>query len=872
MIVRPGRAPHICLRCKNSLAKRPTGAASQVASQSTDSTHQNHLDKAAEAQDDGESYTSTQNLEGDVAKTDRFHGFRGMKKEEYREALKNEKTLGERAKVIVLRDSLLSLYNLGENQGRLPIQEAAHIDILGRLAEERGLVGQTEVDHNIDELRPTTGRQTWEEINELVRNMQEGFTMTQLNNYIEKFKQRRESERPEQEWIARKKDAGIMRVTPWVPGVSEAQDKFDHDILRGYLLESHTIKQRSIMRLLRECWMLYIPDLADGIGQFEVEFRKEDLELFLVGRTSVLDNIQSSYLNGEGEKLEAFRSRKVVRVTSPHVKKPFIVQEFEEALKRSRREHLNLACLVPPGDSKLTHRRVMRWMEKFFDSSTLQSLGELTNTSIVEGHRGALIISCIDDKEQALVSGVDVARRVLLSSCETAGRVERRLACESSSDKDGAFISTTIPDSLPWRHRLRDWVRWTAPTGKDERLPTTSDPEPAVQTAIRTSTSSPEVNGPQKVNVDKPSSSTSTAHAYWSDEYSTNISSVLGKVLHSSLARPPAPLGLVGFNQIHTFAAQAPNTSRIINKARLRMRGKGETTETLVLRFLPNPFHVVTHLAKGKYAKKRPFRKRPMGADAMTAFPAIEIRLFIDRQSKEEPKLKDVLAIVHEGTTDVMLPHNNIDLRFQQRTTCQMTPSGISKVITQYLEKCNFALRGRDSLQFPPSVKIPISKHLCRGAGFGLLGQELDFGGNEIMSQDVRDVPYLFAGLEIQRSLAFDYKDWVILYCSVEAGKAGGRRTELKLRPIRSGKIVDEKQFIDMAYQLAKEAGEPDLASTTGLKVGIRTVKGVPVRRVGSRKKPESEGFRLFDKVALDQTGSTVNWDDDEPGSSEDEG
>ncbi|KAK6586687.1 hypothetical protein PZA11_001744 [Diplocarpon coronariae] len=668
MIVRPGKTPHICLRCQNTLAKRSTGAAYQVASQSTDSKYQDHFDRDANAQDNRENYTSKQHSEEHLAITNRFHGHRGMKKEEYREAL-NERTLGKRAKVIVLRDSKLNLYDLGESQERLPIKKAAHIDILGRLAEERGLVGQREVDRNIDNFRPKNERQTWEEVNDILRKMQDGFTMTQVNRYIEEFK-RREDERPLREIRIHRSNAndGNMLVTPWAAGVSEIQDSLS--------------------------------------------------------------------------------------------------------------------------------------------------------------------------------------------------RVENRLASGPLSTKEGAFVSTTISDTLPWRHRLRDWVRWTAPTGKDEQMPAKiSDP----QSAIQPSASSPKVDRPQKVKVDKSSTSASTTHPYWRDDYFTNISAVLGKVLHSSLASPPAKLELGGYNQIHTFAAQAPNLSRVINKARLRMRNKDEKIETLVLRFTPNPFYIVTHAAKGKYAAKRPFKRRPIGAEAMTAFPAIEISLSIDRQAKEVAKLKDVLAIVHECKTDVMLPHNSIDLQFQQRTTCRMSHIGISKVIAKYLKECNFALHGRDSLQFPPSVKIPISKHLCRGAGFHLLGQELDSDGNQIKSEDVRDIPYLFAGLEIHQSLAFDYQDWVLLYSSIEAGKAGGRRAELKLRPIRAGQVADEKQFIDMAYQLANDAGEPDTASTTGLKVGIRAVKGAPVRRVGS------EDFRLFNKVALDRSGSKVYWDEAELESSGDE-
>ena len=103
-----------------------------------------------------------------------------------------------------------------------------------------------------------------------------------------------------------------------------------------------------------------------------------------MGNVSVLDHIHSDHLRHEDEKLEAFRKRSVIRVTASHVKKPFIVQEIESALRRARSVTIPLADLVPRSSDKVESRRVARWVDRNIDPATLRTLGNLTNTSIVQ--------------------------------------------------------------------------------------------------------------------------------------------------------------------------------------------------------------------------------------------------------------------------------------------------------------------------------------------------------------------------------------------------------------------------------------------------------------------------------------------------------
>lgn len=691
--------------------------------------------------------------------------------------------------------------------------EPEHIDILSQLEEERGLAGQKEVESNIDAFRPMNIRQNWEDINELVKQLQDSFTTTQLQRYIRNFEGRREPEPPTESWVTSQQDAKIRRVTPWLAGISEIQEYFDNDPLRGYFLPSHTVKQRVALQLLRECWMLELPELADGIGQFEIEIGRDDMNLLLMGNVSVLDHIHSDHLSHEDEKLEAFRKRSVIRVTAPHVKKPFIVQEIESALRRARSVTISLADLVPRSSDKVESRRVARWVDRNIDPATLQTLGNLTHTSIVQQHKKTLTISCIDIKQNPLVSSVDVARRLLLTSTKVPGRNEHQLASDTVTLKNGALIKHEVGNTLPWRDRLREWVRWTAPTAKEA-------------TEVRGSV------GAETVLFSKPvfhqgqgkKTTSEVASTYWSSKYFTETSAIMGKVLHSNVGSsesPPTALTFGGNNQLHTFFTQVPNLSRVLSKA--QVDSSGERIDSLVLQFLPNPFFKTIGTSKGENVNKVPVIRRPIGSQAFSAFPAIEMRFAIDRQAKDAV-LQEVQAVIHESRTDVMLPHNNTDVRFQQRTTSLLTQKSIEP-IREYIQQSNLKMSGSKLLQTPPSIRIPIDSHLCRGPGLSLLGQD-NSPSKKINTSNVGEVEYLFAGLEIRSTLSFDYHSWRLRYTSIEAGKAGGRRSELALRPSHDRKLADEKDFIKMAYGLASEFGDQG--------TGVRVSEAPGPRRVDS--------------------------------------
>jgi hypothetical protein len=285
MIVRP----HICLRCQIRLAKG-ISSRSQVVFQSTAAKLQVASDPATKeytAEREGEiepsqvrdSFAHQSKLPRRSVLSQyplgKLYGHSGQKKRENRERLGID-ALGEPTNVIVLRDTKLSTYTSKEY---IDGEEPESIDILAALDNERGLVGQKEVEENINQFRPEDGKQprNWDDFNKIVQELQKGFTVSQLARYIQSFEVENKGKSPS------KANAGFLipRISPWMPETSRSIERLDDDSVRGYSAASYTSKQRLVLRLIRECWKLELPELEEGIGEVELELKPRDYDLLL---------------------------------------------------------------------------------------------------------------------------------------------------------------------------------------------------------------------------------------------------------------------------------------------------------------------------------------------------------------------------------------------------------------------------------------------------------------------------------------------------------------------------------------------------------------------------------------------------------------
>ena len=185
--------------------------------------------------------------------------------------------------------------------------------------------------------------------------------------------------------------------------------------------------------------------------------------------------------------------------------------------------------------------------------------------------------------------------------------------------------------------------------------------------------------------------------------------------------------------------------------------------------------------------------------------------MIFDVEEDDSIKLKYTEAIVHESKKDIMIPGGAVDLRFQQRTASRLKRRYLEQV-ENFVDASRLSLGTASFLKTPPSITLPISSNICREPGLKLLHGKDPKAGSDVAT-DVRDVEYLYTGLEYQQTRVFRYDGWLLLYTSCEGGRVGGARGELRLRPNQNGKVMPEDQFVAFAYKMARlitEGGSAD--------------------------------------------------------------
>jgi hypothetical protein len=455
-----------------------------------------------------------------------------------------------------------------------------------------------------------------------------------------------------------------------------------------------------------------------------------------------------------------------------------------------------------------------------------------------------IFISSAGNKSDSLQSKNDRATRLLLSSGNFSNRVHYQLATHVDLTKglEGTLVDYPLAKAgLPWRERLRNWTRWTTPTGKKIAIPPelSMNPNRHPPTILLSAPAEPALKLKSGRTKESKEAEKGDEPRYWSSDIFTETSVLFGSVLHSPLQPMPgrvSPEWLANDSFVHTFSTHVPNISQILGKAttqRDKVKGEHEL-HRLIVRFQPNPFYIPPS------GKGEPVRG-PLGSAALSVFPPIEMIFDIANDNSKSIKLKYIQAVVHEGKKDVMLPGSAVDLRFYQRATRKLKRRYIAPV-EDFLKRSNLNILGSATLETPPSIIFPISNNICREPGFKLLDGK-DSKTSSGSPNDVRNVEYLFAGLEIRRTRAFELGGWLLLYSSCEGGKAGGARSELRLRPRKHGKIKQEEDLVWFAYRVAR----------------IITIRGddneVMIKRVEAKESSRSPPMSLRKAKAKEQEG-----------------
>ncbi|KAL3422751.1 hypothetical protein PVAG01_06907 [Phlyctema vagabunda] len=898
MIIRPVSVPHICLQCRTRLARRPAlfpsiinhrrTFQSTTARTADDQSHdewteaftQDKLDDDAKSNSrlasEGERWYSKRRRELSEFPLGRLYGFGGQKLRQHTEKLGID-NLGKPSQVIVLRGAKLDLpKEMLETSKTTSSDETPkeRVDIVRLIEQERGLVGHQEVIDNINELRPKAEREikTWDDVRRFVEELSSGFTVLQLANYMNShgisgqqevdgqatLEEVSSSKAHDNHGLNNNTSSEIttpkVQISRWMPGVSESIEHFDRSLHRGYETpEVFSPKARVAFLLIRDCWSLKIPTVENGLGETEIKLDSQDLEWMIKGDSSPLKRITQTLIL-PGEMIESSRSRGVIRVTSTQERADVLIPAIKYAISKIKYVEFSVDELLPNhrGAAASSLRKQLR------DHTMCAELSRLTGTQVSPAAKSKLSVSFVDDSKDGFFDRSDLAKQLLLASSNTMDQSSYKLSCMlpgfdpfvPHDVPTGAFVKHDFSEGLGWRDRLRTWARWSSP------VPKTASEEVQEDTAIlvvhddamgdqsfpysfsskkKKASFFPEINRQEKENERTKPIQLGNA-AFWSPSRFTSTSTIPGLVLHHGPGTDSFKLKPVveSFQDkcTYNFLSDVPNISRVLGHSD---QVKRRTIQNVILRFKPCPWALDS---KGK----------TIGFHALRSFPNIEMRFGI-QPSTGEMGLRDVLANISTDISDVMMPHESLDLRFQQATTCRLGNPQRLEEIRKFIEMSTMT----DGVpQTPSNIILPIANHLCTPTREDLLTTSAS-----TTNLPTTKVEYLFVGHEVKSTIALDYKGWVLLYSSIQDGKGNNTRSEVRLRATRSPMYAkpagqrwrpwrESEEYMNASFELAK-------ALSTGVSEGsaVRTVKAdrQPVRFIVNREGKDfktNQGYHML--------------------------
>ncbi|ROW13854.1 hypothetical protein VPNG_03536 [Cytospora leucostoma] len=624
----------------------------------------------------------------------------------------------------------------------------------------------------------------------------------------------------------------------WSPEVAGAIKETDYP-LRGYVLKSMRPKQRLAIQLMRECWGVSAQELQDGNGSMDVLVRDLEFELLTLGTQRFLQKISRILLKPVG-RLEIIRSQNLIRIVAPKAIAETCVNALDETLKRIKTKSFPLHQ-VPMQD---------------LDAGMLAELGSITNSVVqFDSSHQEIQVSWIDIRDGESQSDKiedlgDVIFRLLLTA-HTSASTTKTLTVYPEPEGRGRFLEDfSDKNKLSWIDRRREWARLCLPltSGKSHvatAWPLTTDVlkyriQPAAEDLILpTSTLKPKIDafyknftfprplegeplGIPKPRVDQPEEpelthveglelTKPTISGWLPFKVSTNA--VFGHILHQN-----SPSLVQALSQPTTALANWPRalSPLIPPVANMSLPGwvpYGETgtgNSTILMRFVP-----YTESAANAHKGSSPQSPRP---------PHLELRLLASADS-DDLEAHSLRAISQTSISDIILPAEHVDVRATQRLYAELPGAAIHAAagmapLAEFLRDARLE-PSRGSLVTPPRLRdLGLPGWLARGHGdlsaAARLRQGLPpaapGGDADAPENEVAPASYVFAGLEVHRTLATTYDGWRLVYTSVEAGQGGGRRAELSLEAVpgydgalrRRGDAISSTYFLRSMYQLAR--------------------------------------------------------------------
>ncbi|KAJ9155428.1 hypothetical protein NKR23_g1631 [Pleurostoma richardsiae] len=832
-------ASSVCLRCQlrlaNSAVRRVRPGAASVLHARRFSTQEDPFQELQIKEEPVKEQEQAQ--EHEVPRRERksrLHERRVYTSRGKRLLVKSEKlgvdTLGRPSEAIVFRDGG-EVHKSPIIREEIPAADVKPVNVLDAVEKEGRSPRADEVMQNIQELRPAQSILTEREYMDAFDQLLHGFTTLQLESYI--VRHGAGTPGAEGRPIATAEDLAeptveashpwIVKQWKWIPQVPDADAEVD-PYLRGYVLTSMTPKEKLVARLMRGCWGLSVHELLDRPGRLDVEARDPEFSLLALGPKQWLQSI-SEATPEPGKQIELLRSKRLIRISARKVTAETILDEIAKTLNnvRARSFETNLLPAGPPYDTQALDEvgRIADAVVRYNESKT-----EIQVTWIEQ-----------DTRDPSHEDVCDIVFRLLLTA-HPSKRPNTYLTAVGR-DRLGMLVAQyTNKDKMMWKDRMEKWARmlWrrTPPWADGEDHTVTSgmkdmvlEHDLDVALAMEVAAANEVANAPpaEPTNESEASSAATTPppvnatpsasgnSATWSPRIHTSTKAIFGHILH------PVP-GLTAVMQQATMRdlPASPSSSRVLVPVIPPLKDltvdvhPSLITTRILLRFLPLPSSAPPH-------PSAPPLELSLVARAAQHSP---------RTPPQPPRASVLRAVVGPpSVADILLPSGPVDVRAVQTRYAELpwlgrSPPPGTLPLMRFLGRSSLELLSgslatparlpalgipRRLLTAPRGNAPPTTEDTAPASVVDSASSAAESGADELV-----EVDYVFAGLEVHRTVEGTFLGWKLAYTSIDAGRGGGQRAELSLEavpgmdPERGRKTADlmtTKAFLESVHRLA---------------------------------------------------------------------
>ena len=333
-------------------------------------------------------------------------------------------------------------------------------------------------------------------------------------------------------------------------------------------------------------------------------------------------------------------------------------------------------------------------------------------------------------------------------------------------------IPVEVGSAVPWTERGTSWTRWS-----DENKPKFRRNNIA---SLKGRTKSSPIYDPQlshviaeasglflveKRSTGRRKSILQDDNAFWQPTPSSTVSAVLGHLAYPALSRR-AQQNLI---QARTYKQKDMQDRRLKNAFLKAANSRHIMVTTLPeivnsLERLAVPTRVICHEL---LVRLNPSKAVNMTQLDIKSLPDLVLRVKLHNSTKTT-EVSSIQLVRDERESDLLLPREVADIRFFAYTSVDRNIK-VDPAISHFFKDSNFDVWGEDRLKTPSKLELRVPEHAMQ-----------EDARHHASATGGVDVEYTFANMEHQSYMTMLYQGFPVIYTTIEAGKTGGRRTELR--------------------------------------------------------------------------------------------